>query len=154
MLNAKLADFAMNLEHAEEQIWDLWSALEGKAFDGDIIYPRSFSIQDKANDISVLKMAKDAKPTDPMIIEKIDKMILETITEKTYDEVKQGMMEEQQAQPLKLDMQHPPMESPEDMIKHMRSMVQEGYTDEQIMELHPEIKQFFGDTDGEETQGS
>ena len=32
-------------------------------------------------------------------------------------------------------------------------MVQEGYTDEQIMELHPEIKQFFGGNN-EETQGT
>jgi ribosomal silencing factor RsfS len=140
MLNAKLADFAMNLEHAEEQIWDLWSALEGKAFEGDITYPRSFSIQDKANDISVLKIAKDAKPADPMIVEKIDRMILETITEKTYDEVKEAMAE---AQPEKDLMQHTPITDLNDMVMHLRKMVQAGYTDEEIKSLHPELAQLF-----------
>jgi hypothetical protein len=31
----------------------------------------------------------------------------------------------------------------EDLVKHMRSMVEEGYTDEQIKQLHPEMEQFF-----------
>jgi hypothetical protein len=56
--------------------------------------------------------------------------------------------------PLKLDMQHPPMENAGDMIQHMRDMIQEGYTNEQILEIHPEINAFFGDNDGEETQGT
>ena len=40
MLNAKLADFAMNLEHSEEQIWDIWCQYEGTVFEGDIQYPK------------------------------------------------------------------------------------------------------------------
>ena len=147
MLNAKLADFAMNLEHAEEQIWDLWSALEGKTFEGQITYPRSFSIQDKANDISVLKIAKDAKPADPMIVEKIDRMIIETITEKTYDEVKEAMAEEQPAKDM---MQHAPITDLNDMVMHLRKMVEAGYTDEEIKSLHPELAQLFTTGQNEE----
>jgi len=48
MLNAKLADFAMNLEHAEEQIWRFWAMYQNKFWDGEVEYPNSFSIQDKA----------------------------------------------------------------------------------------------------------
>jgi hypothetical protein len=156
MLNAKLADFAMNLEHAEEQIWDIWSQFEGTTFNGSIKYPRSFSIQDKVNDVQMLKLAKETNPTDPITLDKIEKMLLETITEKPYEESKEQFEKEQPATatPLKVDMQHPPMENPEDMIQHMRSMMDEGYTNEQILEIHPEIKAFFGDNDGEETQGS
>ena len=28
-------------------------------------------------------------------------------------------------------------------LKHMREMVEQGYTDEQIKQLHPEIEKFF-----------
>ena len=156
MLNAKLADFAMSLEHAEEQIWDIWAQFEGTTFNGKIKYPRSFSIQDKVNDVSMLKLAKETNPTDPITLDQIEKMLLETITEKPYEEVKEQFEKEQPAQatPLKVDMQHPPMENPEDMIQHMRDMMGEGYTNEQILEIHPEINAFFGDNDGEDTQGS
>ena len=64
------------------------------------------------------------------------------------------LAELQQPAPLKLDMQHPPMASVEDLVKHMRDMIKEGYTNEQIMQLHPEMKNFFGDSNGEETESS
>ena len=44
---------------------------------------------------------------------------------------------------LDLDMPHPPMESVEDMVMHMRKMIDQGYSDEQIIEIHPEMKSFF-----------
>jgi hypothetical protein len=47
-------------------------------------------------------------------------------------------------QPLQTAMTHPPMENPQDMITHMREMLEQGYTNEQILELHPEIANFFG----------
>lgn len=140
MLNAKLADFAMNLEHAEEQIWDIWTQYEGTTFNGTIQYPRSFSIQDKANDISILKMAKETQPTDPMIIDKIEKMVLETITERSYDEVKEMY---EQNKPAKDTVQHAPVTNPDDLVAHLREMVEAGYTDEEIKTLHPELAQLF-----------
>jgi hypothetical protein len=86
MLNAKLSDFAHNLEHAEEQIWRLFAQYQGMAFDGKIEYPRSFSIQDKANDVLMLKMAKEGitignPPSGSAIkINKaIDEMIIKTL---------------------------------------------------------------------------
>jgi|MDTB01.2.fsa_nt_gb hypothetical protein len=140
MLNAKLADFAMNLEHAEEQIWDIWTQYEGTQFNGAIHYPRSFSIQDKANDISILKMAKETQPTDPMIVDKIEKMVLETITERTYDEVKEMY---EQNKPAKDTVQHTPVTNSDDLVAHLREMVDAGYTDEEIKTLHPELAQLF-----------
>jgi hypothetical protein len=52
------------------------------------------------------------------------------------------------SQPLQTQMQHPPMTNPSDMIAHMREMLEQGYTNEQIMELHPEISQFFNNQNG------
>jgi hypothetical protein len=135
MLNAKLADFAMNYEHAEEQIWRCWAMYQGNVWNGEIEYARSFSIQDKANDVAMLKLAKEANIADPNIIDALDKEIYETIMEEPY---------EAPQQPLQTAMTHPPMENPQDMITHMREMLEQGYTNEQILELHPEIANFFG----------
>jgi hypothetical protein len=32
MLNAKISDFAANLEHAEEQIWRMWAMYQGNGY--------------------------------------------------------------------------------------------------------------------------
>lgn len=126
-LNSKLSSFAMNLEHAEEQIWRLWAQYQGSAFNGEVEYPRSFSIQDKANDIAMLKMAKEANITDPRITREIDKRIYETITEEYMEDMD---MEE--------EMQHPTLDAVS-KGPHIREMIMEGYTDAQILQLHPEL---------------
>jgi len=152
MLNAKLADIAMNLEHAEEQMWRLWAMYQGQVWDGEIMYPRSFSIADKSNDIAILKMAKETNPTDPMTIDKLDKMILETVTESTYEDVKEWYekwkVENQTTMSMPLSegrdtITHDAVTSPDDLVKHMREMIEQGFTDEQIKQLHPEIAELF-----------
>jgi cytochrome c-type biogenesis protein CcmH/NrfF len=40
-------------------------------------------------------------------------------------------------------MAHPPMMSPQDMVSHIREMMDQGLTNEQILELHPEIQSYF-----------
>ena len=126
MLNAKISDFAMNLEHAEEQIWRIWAQYQGNAWDGVIEYPRTFSIQDKANDIVMLKMAKESGITDPAITREIDKRIYETLTEENYDD---------------LDPMDHPVTTVENKTPHIQEMIMEGYTDQQILDKHSEISQ-------------
>ena len=128
-LNSKLSSFAMNLEHAEEQIWRLWAMYQGKVWDGEVEYPRSFSIQDKANDIAMLKMAKEANITDPRITREIDRRIYETITEEYMEDMEEEIEEE---------MEHPTLDAVS-KGPHIREMIMEGYTDAQILQLHPEI---------------
>lgn len=144
MLNARLADFAMNLEHAEEQIWRLWAGYQGAVWNGEVQYPRSFSIQDKVNDVQMLKMAKETAPEDKMITDKIDKMLLETITEMPYEDVKEWYQEwKQENKPAKDSVMHAPVTSADDLVTHLRQMVEAGYTDEEIKSLHPELAQLF-----------
>ena len=126
MLNAKISDFAMNLEHAEEQIWRIWAQYQGKAWDGVIEYPRTFSIQDKANDIVMLKMAKESGITDPAITREIDKRIYETLTEENYDD---------------LDPMDHPMLDQTSKTPHIKEMIMEGYTDAQILTIHANVTQ-------------
>lgn len=147
-LNSKLSGFAMSLEHAEEQIWRIWSKYQGKTWDGDIMYPRSFSIQDKANDIAMLKMVKESAPTDPMLLDKVEKMMFETITEMTYADGKEQFVEDKPAKDM---VQHTPITGLNDMVSHLREMVEAGYTDEEIKSLHPELAQLFNGGDNGET---
>jgi hypothetical protein len=131
MLNAKLSDFAQNLEHAEEQIFRLFALFNNNVFDGIIQYPRSFSIQDKANDIAMFKLAKDAKPMNPKINDYIDEKILQTLTmdEDEFDEIlDNGAM----------DMQ---TTTPEGRQQHIKDMMAQGFSTQEILELHPEIMQ-------------
>jgi len=132
------------MEHAEEQIWRLWAMYQGKVWDGYVEYPRSFSIQDKANDIAMLKMAKEANISDVKINSKIDKMIYETITEEYYEDMDDDDMDDTPlSEGAPMEMVHPSVTTPDDLVKHLREMIDQGYTDEQIKELHPELAQLF-----------
>ena len=42
--------------------------------------------------------------------------------------------------------EHPPVENIDDMVAHLRSMVAEGYTDQQIKDTHPELARLFNPT--------
>ena len=150
MLNAKLADFAANLEHAEEQIWRCWAMYQGQVWDGEIVYPRTFSIQDRANDVALLKMAKESNPKDPMLNDKIEKMMLEAITEMPYEDVKEWYVDwKAENKPTKDMVEHAPVTGLDDMVAHLRQMVEAGYTDEEIKTLHPELASLFRGPQGE-----
>ena len=58
-------------------------------------------------------------------------------------------IKEAQQTPGDMSMAHLPMKTPKQLIEHMRAMVEQGYTNEQIMELHPELLDYFsnGETD-------
>lgn len=76
LLNARLAEKGDNLEHAEEQLWRLYARWQGIAWDGEIDYPNSFNIQDKYNDMNMLKLAKDASPKSDVVNEEIERQML------------------------------------------------------------------------------
>ncbi|QDP67670.1 MAG: putative portal protein [Prokaryotic dsDNA virus sp.] len=137
LLSAKLSDIASQMEHAEEQIWKLYADFQGIQFNGDIEYTRNFSIQDKANDISMLKMAKDANIENAQIRKMIDEKIYETIT----DEL---MTKSEDTSDTPTDtLQHPPVTNQTQLVDHMREMINQNYTTEQIIQLHPELAQLF-----------
>lgn len=76
LLNARLAEKADNLEHAEETLWRLYSLWQGTSWDGEIDYPDSFNIQDKYNDMNMLKLAKDAQPKSDVVHQEIERQML------------------------------------------------------------------------------
>ena len=89
LLNASLAALADNLEHAEEQIWRLYAQWQGQVWDGEVKYPDSFNIQDKYNDMNMLKLAKDAGPRSDIVNQVIEEQMLKLLVdEDEYEEYK------------------------------------------------------------------
>jgi hypothetical protein len=79
-LEARLSEKADSLAWSEENIWSLWALYQGKVWDGEIEYPKSFSIQDESAEYDKLSKAK-AIVTDPRIANVIDYKVLELMGE-------------------------------------------------------------------------
>ena len=136
-LNSKLSEKADNLELAEEQMWRLFAVYQGKTWDGSIDYPDSFNIQDKHSDMGLLEMAARTAPADPSVKALLDfrvKMLLDDEEEFVYDDV------ERMRKRIKrnAEMEHSSLTTAT-FDAHIAEMVQQGYTMEQIVELHPEF---------------
>ena len=112
------------------------AVLQGTTFDGEITYPRSFSIQDKANEVQMIKQAKESNPMDPKLIAAYDEMMFKALTD---DDGEQYM------EVMNMEMQHP-VTTPDNRQAHIKEMIMEGLTDERMLELHPEITQADIDT--------
>ena len=81
-------------------------------------------------------------------------MLFSTTRDPIMEDEAMDIPEQESAQPLQTEMTHPPLENVNALVTHMREMIEQGYTNEQIIELHPEMARLFGDTNGEDTQGS
>jgi hypothetical protein len=148
LLDAKLCEKARNLQLAEEQIWRMFALWQGTAFDGSIKYPMAFHIRDKNLDMDILKKvsetSKNMESADSGTRNIVNNKIKEILA-KDEDELDEMI----QPQPLNTTT-HPPMTNMDDMIKHMREMVEQGFTDEQIKKLHPEMLKFFSNDSPQE----
>ncbi len=140
LLNARLSQKADRLELAEEQIWSIWAKWQNITFDGVIDYPDSFNIHDKENTIAILKQAKETNPANPELVKEMDIMLAKALI--TDEDCLERVIESQQTQ-IQTSTTHPPMQDVDTLVAHMRNMINEGYTDDQIKELHPEIKNYF-----------
>ena len=71
-------------------------------------------------------------------------MILETITDRSYEEVKEWYDEWKLKYPTQQEsqeeMEHP-VTNGANRTEHIQEMIMEGYTDQQILSLHDEITQ-------------
>jgi len=142
LLDAKLCEKAKQLELAEEQIWRMFSRWQGEAWTGEVKYPMAFHIRDKNLDMDILKkVSETAKNLATADIEtsQIVKNKIKEILAKDEDELD----EMNQPKPLDTTATHPPMNNKDGMVAHMREMIEQGYTDEQIKQLHPEMDKFF-----------
>ena len=143
MLNAKLADTAGVLESAEKKIWKMWFDWQGITPDEDfyISYEKKFDLRDKHQELALFDKAVKTVPNEKFqsyMNQEIARLMI--TDESDLQEILDSMAPKME---LDLDMPHPPMESVEDMVMHMRKMIDQGYSDEQIIEIHPEMQSFF-----------
>lgn len=141
MLTQKLAEKASNLCHGEEQLWGLFGRWQDTPWTGEVEYPMTFDQRDTTVTLQNIKLAKEANPMNPKLLEAIDNMIADTLIEDDME--RQSILEK----PSKDMVQHAPVTSPTDLVTHMREMVESGYSDQEIMDLHPEIAQLFNNND-------
>lgn len=143
MLNAKLADTAGVLESTEKKIWKMWFDWQGITPDEDfyISYEKKFDLRDKHQELSLFDKALKTVPNEKFqtyINQEIARLMISDETD--LQEILNSI--DPRAE-LNLDMPHPPMTNVEDMVMHIRKMIEEGYSDEQMIELHPEMRAFF-----------
>jgi len=137
LLDARLSEKARNLELAEEQIWRLYALWQGEAFDGEIKYPTAFHIRDKNLDMELIQKAataqRDSATASPKVKSMIDSKMAEILAhnEEELEEMMEMLSGEE-------EMEHPTTTA-QTKTPHIQEMIMGGYTDAQILQLHPEI---------------
>ena len=130
LLNARLAQKADNLELAEEKVWRMWARWQGTTFDGVVDYPDNFNISDKEHQVAVIKAAKETKPENPELLKQLDIMLAKALI--TDEDTLEKIIDDQ--------IQHDTTTT-ENRPQHIQEMIMEGLTDQQMLDLHPEITQ-------------
>jgi hypothetical protein len=129
LLDAKLSEKARQLELAEEHIFRLFTLWQGQPFDGDIKYAMAFHIRDKNLDMDIIQKAavaqRDSAGATPKVKSLIDQKIIELLGGEDYEDEQ---------------MEHPTTTTAT-KTPHIQEMIMGGYTDTQILQLHPEITQ-------------
>jgi hypothetical protein len=105
----------------------------GTSWQGTITYPISFNIRDSAMEIAQLKTARETA-TDPRVFTAIDREIVVWMGQDP-----EAVLPSNQDPQLNLEL-HP---TTTDLTRpeHIQQMIMEGYTDTQILSIHPEITQ-------------
>jgi len=128
ILSQKLAEKSNNLAHAEEQLWSLFGMWEGTEWTGDVVYPDTFDARDQTVTLQNIKLAKEGGINNPKLLKAMDNMVAEVLIEDDEDRKEV------------LEAEHP-VTTPANRTEHIQEMIMEGYTDEQMLGLHPEITQ-------------
>lgn len=128
ILSQKLAEKSNNLAHAEEQLWSLFGMWEGTEWTGDVVYPDTFDARDQTVTLQNIKLAKEGGINNPKLLKAMDNIVAEVLIEDDEDRKEV------------LEAEHP-VTTPANRTEHIQEMIMEGYTDEQMLGLHPEITQ-------------
>ena len=165
LLNARLAEFCDNLELAEEQIWRWYALYQGTVFDGEIEYPDDFDVRDVPNALrSLQSIAGSIKtPEAQALLEyRVRELLEDPRYEIQYEETREQAMYQAEideimkiqaslqnlepvsepVEPATIDSElHPSLAgmSVAARQEHIQGMLMEGYSNDQILALHPEL---------------
>tara|TARA_Y100000052_G_C2952035_1_gene87902 strand:- start:596 stop:2119 length:1524 start_codon:yes stop_codon:yes gene_type:complete len=136
MLNTRLADKSAKLEQAEYNMWKLfykWSDLQMDP-EFNVLYKKTFDLRDEHADLSLLNQALQVGVSSDTFTKEIHKQIARIVVE-NGDKLDDIMAEIDGG-----ELQHPTV-TEETKQPHIEAMIMEGMTDEQMLELHPELTQ-------------
>ena len=142
LLNARLSAKADTLQLTEEQIFQWFAYYQGVTWQGKIEYPGSFAIRDTQAQIEQLVKAKSAA-TDPRVLALIDHEIVEFLGE-DGDLVLPETVKLVTGETVPLDAtegEHPSLANmtQAERLAHIQTMLMEGYSNDEILALHPEL---------------
>jgi len=126
LLNARLSSIADNLELAEEQVWQIIYTYMGYEWDGEIEYPGNFALHNTDNELDQMAKIK-LLSTRPEVQVEIDKRVAEFLD---IDEIYETPLDGEHAET-----------TAENRSEHIQEMIMEGYEDDEILDIHPEITQ-------------
>jgi len=130
LLNARLSSIADNLELAEENVWEIIYAYMGYAWDGKIDYPDNFALHNTDNELDQYAKIKALSPR-PEVQAEIDYRIAEMLDIESIE----------QENPVGDDSMDHPVTTTANRSEHIQEMIMEGYEDDEILDIHPEISQ-------------
>lgn len=135
LLNARLASIADNLELAEEQIWQWVCEYLGIEWNGSIDYPDNFAIRNTANELQQLTTIYGTV-ANPQMRAAIEHELAE-LADLDLEEYA-GSPETAAEEADDEEMMHETT-TPENRQQHIQDMIMEGYEDDEILDIHPEI---------------
>jgi hypothetical protein len=133
LLNARLSAIADNLELAEEQIWQWVCEYVGVEWNGSIDYPDNFALRNVDNELKQLTT----------VYQTVQNAEMRAAIEHELSELVDLDLEEYVGSPETVseetdESQHP-ITTPENRAEHIQAMIMEGYEDDEILDIHPEI---------------
>lgn len=147
-LNAKLNAMAANLERIEYKIWSLfyaWNEVEVPE-DFEVVYMKEFNIRDRDREIARLKEGMTLVPNPLYQAEAMKEIVGLTLEDDEVVEViQQSLIVTQDPDGSARGAMTPGEthasagEEEEQQIQHIRDMINEGYSDAEILSMHPEI---------------
>jgi len=148
VLNARLSDKAAALEKIEYKIWDLFFAWQGvePSEDFEICYETSFSLRDKARDLA--QLAQGLSLVDNPLYQAEAKKAIVEITlddDETIEAVQQSIVVTEDPDGPGRGIMTPGETQPalgeeeQQQIMPLAEMIRQGYTDAEILAMHPEV---------------
>ena len=155
LLNAKLSEIADNIELAEKQMWWYFGRYQSLNYtEIDVDYPDSFSVRDTGNEYKMLTEAKSSSGSvqsqemidlrlrqlldDPRIEGLTDEqaLALSSVSEESDTSASTAAYVEEDE-----SAEHPSLVgmSADDRQMHIQTMLMEGYSNDNILALHPEV---------------
>ena len=169
LLNARLAEFCDNLELAEEQIWRWYALYQGTVFDGEIEYPDEFNVRDIPNALRSLQTIAGSVQTpeaQALIEYRVRELLEDPRYEIQYEESREQAMYQAEIDEINKiqvslqnqvtaasatapvvsvidteEQEHPSLVNltTAQRLEHIQGMLMEGYSNDQILALHPEL---------------